>query len=73
MGYILQNFNQKRRFLCNVTHTCIKFFTKTIQIIQKNIAYFHNQGKYEVFGKKVLKGGNKNAFKDFTKRKMSLP
>ena len=39
MGYILQNFNQKRQFLCNVTHTCIKFFTKTrsIQIIQKTL------------------------------------
>ena len=35
MGYILQNFNQKTQFLCNVTHTCIKFFTKTIQIIKK--------------------------------------
>ena len=35
MGYILQNFNLKRQFLCNVTHTCIKFFTKTIQIIKK--------------------------------------
>ena len=33
MGYIIHNFNQKRQFLCNVTHTCIKFFTKTIQII----------------------------------------
>ena len=52
MGYILQNFNQKRQFLCNVIHTCIKFFTKTIQIIQKNIAYFHNQWKYKVLGKK---------------------
>ena len=35
MGYIIQNFNQKRQFLCNVTHTCIKCFTKTIQIIEK--------------------------------------
>ena len=35
MGYIIQNFNQKRQCLCNVTHTCIKFFTKTIQIIKK--------------------------------------
>ena len=26
---------KKRQFLCNVTHTCIKFFTKTIQIIKK--------------------------------------
>ena len=31
MGYIIQNLNQKRQFLCNVTHTCMKFFTKTIQ------------------------------------------
>ena len=31
MGYIIQNFNEKRQFLCNVTHTCIKFFTKSIQ------------------------------------------
>ena len=57
-GYIVQNFNQKRQFLCNVTHTCIKFFTKTIQIIKNKIAYFNNQGKYQVFGKEVLKGGN---------------
>ena len=35
MGYILQKLNQKRQFLCNVTHTCVKFFTKTIQIIKK--------------------------------------
>ena len=35
MGYIIQNLNQKRQFLCNVTHTCIQFFTKTIQIIKK--------------------------------------
>ena len=58
MGYIIQIFNQKRQFLCNVTHTCIKFFTKTFQILKKNIAYFHNQWKYEVFGKDLLKGGN---------------
>ena len=45
-GYIIQIFNQKRQFLCNVTHTCIKFFTKSIQIIQKGIAYFHYQWKY---------------------------
>ena len=36
-GYIIQNLNQKRQFLCNVTHTYIKFFTKTIQIIQKTL------------------------------------
>ena len=35
MGYIIKNFNQKRQFLCNVTHKCIKFLTKTIQIIKK--------------------------------------
>ena len=35
MGYIIQSSNQKRQFLCNDTHTCIKFFTKTIQIIKK--------------------------------------
>ena len=35
MGYIIQNFNQKRQFLCNVTHTCKNFFTKTIQIVKK--------------------------------------
>ena len=38
MGYIIQIFNQKRQFLCNVTHTCIKFFTKTVQIIQNKRA-----------------------------------
>ena len=46
MGYVIQNFNQKRQFVCNVTRTCMKFFTKTIQVIKKkkkNIAYFHNQ------------------------------
>ena len=35
MGYIIQNFNKKRHFLCNVTHKCIKFFTKSIQIMKK--------------------------------------
>ena len=36
---------QKGQFLCNATHTCLKFFTKTIEIMKKkpNIAYFHNQ------------------------------
>ena len=34
MGYIIQSLN-KKQFLCNVTYTCIKFFTKTIQIIKK--------------------------------------
>ena len=38
--------------------TCIKFFTNSIQIIQKNIAYFYNQWKYSVFVKVVLKGNN---------------
>ena len=77
MNYIIQNFNKKRQSLCNVTHTCIKFFTKTIQIIQKNIAYFIISESIKfLVKKKVLKGGNKNAFKDFTlyrKRKISLP
>ena len=41
-----------------ITCTCINFFTKSIQIIQRNIAYFHNQGKYSVFVKVVLKGDN---------------
>ena len=41
MGYIIQNFNQKRQFLCNVTHTRIKFFTKTIQIIKKKKKNLH--------------------------------
>ena len=42
MGHIIQSFNKgkkkkqtNKQFLCNVTHTCIKFFTKTIQIIKK--------------------------------------
>ena len=50
-----------------------KVFTKNIQ---KNIAYYHNQWKYSVFVKAVLKGDNSSAFKDFIlyhKRKMSLP
>ena len=37
MGYIIQNLNQKRQFLSNVTNTCIKFFTKTIQIIHTTL------------------------------------
>ena len=49
------NFFLMLHFTC----TCIKFFTKSIQIIQKkNIAYFHNQQKYSVFVKVVLKGDN---------------
>ena len=39
------NFFVMLHFTC----TCIKFFTKSIQIIKKNIAYFHNQWKYSVF------------------------
>ena len=50
-GFTIPNFNPKKdnffvmlRFTC----TCIKLFTKNIQIIKKkkkkkNIAYFHNQ------------------------------
>ena len=66
MGYILQNFNQKRQFLCNVTHTCIKFFAKTIQIIKKKLYSSIISESIKFLVKKVLKGGNKNAFKDFT-------
>ena len=76
MGYIIRNFNQKRQFLCNVTHTYIKFFTKTIQIIKKKTLHTSIISESDKFlGKKVLKGGYKNAFKDFSlyhKRKMSL-
>ena len=61
MGCIIQNFNQKRQFLCNVTHTCIKFFTNTIQITKKRT--LHTSIISE--SKEVLKGGNKNAFKSF--------
>ena len=35
--------------MLHFTCTCIKFFTKSIQIIKKNIAYFYNQWKYSVF------------------------
>ena len=31
---------------------------KSIQIIKKTIAYFHNQWKYSVFVNVVLKGDN---------------
>ena len=61
MGYILQHFNQKRQFLCNVTHTCIKFFTKTIQIIKKkkkktlHTSIISESIKFLV--KKYIKGG----------------
>ena len=44
--------------MVHFTCTCIKFFIKSIQIIQRNIAYFHNQWKYSVFVKVVLKGDN---------------
>ena len=36
-GYIIHNFNQKRQFLCNVTHTCIKFFTKVFKLLKKTL------------------------------------
>ena len=35
---------------------CKGTFTKSIQIIQKNIAYFHNQCKYSGFFKISIKG-----------------
>ena len=44
--------------MLHVICTGIKFFTKSIKIIQKNIVYFHNQWKYSVFVKVVLKGDN---------------
>ena len=68
-GFTIPNFNPKKdNFFLMLHFTCtyIKSFTKSIQIIQKNIAYFHNQRKYSVFVKVVLKGDNQNAFKDFT-------
>ena len=44
----------------------IKFFTKSIQIIKKkNIAYFHNQWKYSIFVKVVLKGKKLKCFQRF--------
>ena len=46
MGFTIPNFNLKNDSFFVMLHlscTCIKFFTKSIQIIQKNIAYFHNQ------------------------------
>ena len=45
-GFTVPNFNPKKdNFFVMLHFTCtyIKFFTKSIQIIQKNIAYFHNQ------------------------------
>ena len=48
-GFTTPNFNPKKDnffVMLHFTCTCIKFFTKSIQIIQKNIAYFHNQRKY---------------------------
>ena len=60
-GFTIPNFNpEKDNFfvMLHFTHTCIKFFTKSIQIIQKHIVYFHNQWKYSVFVKVVLKGDN---------------
>ena len=55
-GLPIPNFNLKKDnffLMLHFTCTCIKFFTKSIQ---KNIAYFHNQLKYSVFVKVVLKG-----------------
>ena len=75
-GFSIPNFNLKKDnffVMLHFTCTCIKFFTINIQ---KNIPYFHNQLKYSVFVKVVLKGDNSNAFKDlilYHKRKMSLP
>ena len=58
-GFTIPNFNPIKdnffvmlHFTC--TCTCIKFFTKSIQII----AYFHNQSKHSVFVKVLLKGDN---------------
>ena len=45
-GITIPNFNPKKDnffVMLQFTCTCTKFFTKSIQIIQKNIAYFHNQ------------------------------
>ena len=57
-GLPIPNFNPKKYnffVMLHFTCTCIKFFTKSIP---KNIAYFHNQCKYSVFVKVVLKGDN---------------
>ena len=59
--FTIPNFNPKKDnffLMLYFTCICIKFFTKSIQIIQKNIAYFHYQWKYSVFVKVVLKGDN---------------
>ena len=45
-GLSIPNFNPKKDnffVMLHFTCTCTKFFTKSIQIIKKNIAYFHNQ------------------------------
>ena len=45
-GFTIPNFNLKKDnffVMLHFTCTCVKLFTKNIQIIQKNIAYFHNQ------------------------------
>ena len=60
-GFTIPNFNLKKDnffVMLHFTRICIKFFTKSVHIIQKNIAYFHNQRKYSVFVKVVLKGDN---------------
>ena len=57
-GLTIPNFNPKIDnffVMLHFTCTCIKLFTKSIQ---KNIAYFHHQGKYSVFVQVVLKGEN---------------
>ena len=51
-------------------------YKKYLKKKKKNIAYFHNEWKYSVFVKVVLKGDNSNAFEDlilYHKRKISLP
>ena len=60
-GFTIPNFNLKEDNFFEMLHftcTCKKFFTKSIQIIQKNTAYFHSQQKYSVFVKVVLKADN---------------
>ena len=57
-GLTIPNFNPKRDnffVMLHFTYTCIKFFPKSIQ---KDIEYFHNQSKYSVFVKVVLKEDN---------------
>ena len=44
--------------LCNVTGTRAYFFTKSNQLLERNIANLYNEIKYEVWGTEVLKGSN---------------